>query len=91
MISFADLQVARDKEGRLVENLESQLGCAPGEFVARLAGTLRMAAATLADLRAATPAFDLIPYAEKWLNGREWENQGLKRANTNLACDVSGS
>jgi general secretion pathway protein E len=64
MISFADLQSARDKEGRLVENLESQLACTPGEFVAQLAGTLRMPAATLEDLRAETPAFDLIPYAE---------------------------
>jgi general secretion pathway protein E len=64
MISFADLQSAREKDGKLVENLEAQLACTPGEFVARLAGTLRMPAATLEDLRAGTPAFDLVPYAE---------------------------
>jgi general secretion pathway protein E len=64
MISFSDLQSARERDGKLVENLESQLACTPGEFVEQLAGTLHMAAATLEDLRAATPAFDLIPYAE---------------------------
>jgi general secretion pathway protein E len=64
MISALDLQSARAIEGKLVENLEARLGCTPGEFVERLAGTLRMPAATLEELRAETPAFDLIPYAE---------------------------
>jgi general secretion pathway protein E len=64
MISASDLQVARSKEGSLVENLESHLACTPIEFVQRLARTLRMPAANLEDLRAETPAFDLIPYAE---------------------------
>ncbi|MGE5639337.1 MAG: GspE/PulE family protein [Clostridia bacterium] len=64
MISSSDLQVAREKEGRFVENLENQLGCQPSEFVQQLAETLRLPVATLEDLRAAEPAFDLVPYAE---------------------------
>ncbi|MBV8033355.1 MAG: type II/IV secretion system protein [Betaproteobacteria bacterium] len=64
MISAADLEIARGKEGRLVENLESQLACAPSEFVRRLAETLRLPAATLEDLRGAQPAFDALSYAE---------------------------
>jgi general secretion pathway protein E len=64
MIPASTLQAAREKEGRLVENLENQLGCAPSEFVRRLSETLRMQAATLEDLRAATPAFEAVPFGE---------------------------
>jgi general secretion pathway protein E len=64
MITASDLQIAKAKDGTLVENLESHLGCTPLEFVQRLALTLHMPTATLEELRAETPAFDLIPYAE---------------------------
>ncbi len=63
-ITAADLQKAREADGRLVENLEAQLGCTPEAFLLRLSLTLRMPAATLEDLRSETPAFEAIPYGE---------------------------
>ena len=64
MISSSDLQIAREKDGKLVENLETQLACTPEEFLLRLSLTLRMPAATLEELRRERPCFELIPYAE---------------------------
>ncbi len=64
MISPTELQLAREKEGKLVENLENQLGRPASEFVRELAETLRLPVATLEELRAARPAFDAVPYAE---------------------------
>jgi len=63
-ITAADLQKARAAEGRLVENLETQLGCTPEEFLLRLSLTLRMPATTLEELRREQPAFEAVPYAE---------------------------
>jgi general secretion pathway protein E len=63
-ITATDLQKARAAEGRVVENLETQLGCTPEEFLLRLSLTLRMPATTLEELRREQPAFDAIPYAE---------------------------
>jgi general secretion pathway protein E len=67
-VTPADLQWAREESARtgkkLVELLEVRLDCGPVEFVARLGATLRIPAVTLEDMRADTPAFDLIPYAE---------------------------
>ncbi|HYD55906.1 MAG TPA: GspE/PulE family protein [Burkholderiales bacterium] len=64
IINFVDLQVAREKDGRLIENLEEHLAVAPEEFLLRLSLTLRMPAATLENLRSETPEFGFIPYAE---------------------------
>ncbi|HYG69954.1 MAG TPA: hypothetical protein VD838_19915, partial [Anaeromyxobacteraceae bacterium] len=64
VISSADLQKARAADGRVVENLETQLGCSPEEFLLRLSLTLRMPAATLDEMRHEDPAFDALPYAE---------------------------
>jgi general secretion pathway protein E len=64
MIHAADLHLAREKDGRLIENLEEQLAVAPEEFLLRLSLTLRMPAVSLASLREETPEFGLLPYAE---------------------------
>ncbi len=64
MISAIDLQNAREKDGRLIENLEEQLAVAPEEFLLRLSLTLRMPSASLDQLRNEKPAFELLPYAE---------------------------
>jgi len=67
-ISAENLQWARSEvargERKLVEILEERLACAPAEFTARLAATLRMPNVTLEELRADEPAFELLPYAE---------------------------
>ena len=67
-VSPHDLQKARDEsmrgERKFIELLEERLACGPTEFVARLALTLRLAAVALDDMRAESPAFELIPYAE---------------------------
>ncbi len=49
---------------RVVDVLEERLAQDPDTFTARLAGTLRLECLTMAQLRAATPAFDLLPFAE---------------------------
>jgi general secretion pathway protein E len=63
-----ELQWARCESARagrkIVELLEERLGCGPPELVARLASTLRMPAVSLEDMRGATPAFELISYAD---------------------------
>jgi general secretion pathway protein E len=62
------LQWARNESARgerkFIELLEERLACGPTEFVARLALTLRLPAVALDDMRAESPAFELIPYAE---------------------------
>jgi general secretion pathway protein E len=64
VISAIDLQAAREKDGRLIENLEEHLAVAPEEFLLRLSLTLRMPCMTLENLRKSIPSFDLLPYAE---------------------------
>ncbi len=49
---------------RVVDVLEESLAADPDRFTARLAATLRLEALSMAQLRAATPAFDLLPLAE---------------------------
>jgi general secretion pathway protein E len=49
---------------RLVDVLEEKLGEAPDAFTARLAATLRLDHLRMAELRSATPAFDVLPFAE---------------------------
>ena len=67
-VSPQDLQWARNEsvrgERKFIEILEERLACGPTEFVSRLALTLRLPAVALDDMRAASPAFDVIPYAE---------------------------
>src|SRR3954470_21955633 len=63
-ISASDLQQAKSSEKPLVEALEDQLGCSPAEFVTRLSETLAMPPITLEQMRAETPAFDAVPFAE---------------------------
>ena len=64
MINANDLHLAREKDGRLIENLEEHLALAPEEFLLRLSLTLRMPAVSLHSLRNETPEFGLLPYAE---------------------------
>ena len=49
---------------RVVDVLEEQLAQDPDSFTARLAETLRLGYLTMAQLRQAAPAFDLLPFAE---------------------------
>jgi general secretion pathway protein E len=67
-IDATDLRWAREEGVRtgkkIVELLEERLDCGPAELTARLASTLRLPALTLEEMRAWTPAFELIPYAE---------------------------
>ena len=49
---------------RIVDVLEESVAADPDAFTARLAATLRLEALSMAQLRAATPAFDLLPLAE---------------------------
>jgi len=64
MITAQELHSAREKDGRLIENLEEQLAVAPEEFLLRLSLTLRMPAVFLDTLRKEKPEFALLPYAE---------------------------
>ena len=64
MISASQLQLARSSDKKVIESLEEQIGGSPEEFLLRLSLALRMPAASLQDLRAEQPAFDLLPYAE---------------------------
>jgi general secretion pathway protein E len=68
MIPVAELQWAREQAlsaGRkVIELLEERLACGPVEFLTRLSATFRMPDVTLAEMRGASPAYDLIPYAE---------------------------
>jgi general secretion pathway protein E len=63
-IDPSDLAQARQKDGRLIENLEEQLACAPEEFLLRLSLALRMPAVTLEGLAKDRPCFDVLSYAE---------------------------
>jgi general secretion pathway protein E len=67
-ISPADLLWAREQaaigERKVVELLEERLACGPVEFLSRLSATLHMPDVTLAEMRGAEPALELIPYAE---------------------------
>ena len=49
---------------RIVDVLEESVAADPDGFTARLAATLRLEALSMAQLRAATPAFDLLPLSE---------------------------
>ena len=49
---------------RLVEVLEEAVAADPDRFTAELARTLRLEHMTMAELRAATPAFELLSFAE---------------------------
>ena len=67
-VSPDDLQWARNESARgerkFIELLEERLACGPTAFVSRLALTLQLPAVALDDMRAASPDFDAIPYAE---------------------------
>jgi len=67
-IAPEDLKWARMEsehgERKFMELLEERLACAPTEFVSRLALTLRLPPLALDDMRAQSPAFDVIPYAD---------------------------
>jgi len=73
MIAAAEIDRARSAAAatrrRLVEVLEETLGLDPDAFTARLAATLRVERMTMADLKRATPAFDLLPFAESSQKG----------------------
>jgi general secretion pathway protein E len=56
--------IAAQARRRLVEVLEESLGAEPDSFTTRLAQTLRLERLTMAELRAAKPAFELLPFAE---------------------------
>jgi general secretion pathway protein E len=64
VITATDLHIARERDGKLIENLEEHLALAPEEFLLRLSLTLRMPSASLEQLRSEKPAFELLPYAE---------------------------
>jgi general secretion pathway protein E len=49
---------------RQVDVLEETLGLDPDTFTARLAATLRLEPVSMSELRALSPAFDLLPFAE---------------------------
>jgi general secretion pathway protein E len=49
---------------RTVDVLEEALGAHPDQFTERLAATLRLERLSMAELRHATPAFDLLPFGE---------------------------
>jgi general secretion pathway protein E len=49
---------------RVVDVLEESAGGDPDGFTARLAATLQLERLSMADLRAAAPAFDLLPFNE---------------------------
>ncbi len=55
---------ARRSRRRLVEVLEDKFGLDPDVFVGRLGVTIRVPVMSMAELRAAKPAFDLVPFAE---------------------------
>jgi general secretion pathway protein E len=57
-------QSAAAARRRLVDVLEESLGGDPDGFTARLAATLRLERLTMAELRRAAPAFDLLPFGE---------------------------
>jgi len=67
-ISSGEIEEARSAAAaarrRLVEILEAKLGLEPDAFVARLGATLRIEVMRMEELRAAAPAFDVLPFSE---------------------------
>jgi general secretion pathway protein E len=67
-IATADLSWARQEsahaERTIPELLEERLACGPAELIARLAASVRLPAMALEEMRAHTPDFELVPYAE---------------------------
>jgi general secretion pathway protein E len=67
-IAHADIAAARAAAAaarrRAVDVLEEALALDPDRFAARLAATLRLEHLTMAELRRAAPAFDLLPVGE---------------------------
>ena len=57
-------QAAAATRRRVVDVLEEAAGGDPDGFTARLAASLQLERLAMADLRAATPAFDLLPFNE---------------------------
>jgi general secretion pathway protein E len=57
-------QAAAATRRRVVDVLEEAAGGDPDGFTARLAATLQLERLAMADLRAAAPAFDLLPFNE---------------------------
>ena len=62
-ISTARL-IAKMQGGRLIEALDEAAATTSSRFVGRLAATVHLQAASLADMHALKPAFDLLPYGE---------------------------
>jgi len=67
-ISSGEIEEARSAAAaarrRLVEILEAKLGLEPDAFVARLGATLKIQVMRMEELRAAAPAFDVLPFSE---------------------------
>jgi general secretion pathway protein E len=67
-VTSAEIAKARETAAaarrRVVEVLEESLAVDPDAFTQRLATTLRLESLGMAQLRAATPAFDLLPFGE---------------------------
>jgi general secretion pathway protein E len=67
-ISSGEIEEARSAAAaarrRLVEILEAKLGLDPDAFVARLGATLKVQIMRMEELRAAAPAFDVLPFSE---------------------------
>jgi len=67
-ISSGEIEEARSAAAaarrRLVEILEAKLGLDPDAFVARLGATLKIEVMRMEELRAAAPAFDVLPFSE---------------------------
>jgi len=67
-ISPGEIEEARSAAAaarrRLVEILEAKLGLDPDAFVARLGATLKIQVMRMEELRAAAPAFDVLPFSE---------------------------
>jgi hypothetical protein len=55
-------QAAAATRRRVVDVLEEAAGGDPDGFTARLAASLQLERLAMADLRAAAPAFDVVPY-----------------------------
>jgi len=62
-IDDARVAAARARR-RMVDILEEKLALDPDAFVARLGATLRIPVMRMNELRAATPAFELLPFSE---------------------------
>lgn len=55
---------AADRGQRVVDVLEAQLGLPPAEFIACLAVSVHLDAASMDELHGLTPAFDALPFAQ---------------------------